>query len=237
MIELFYTKPENISDNEISFDDFEEKHILQTLKKDINDKILVTDGRGNVYQSIIIRKKPRLLVAIKKKEKKPKPEIDISLGIGFIRPNRLDFIFEKATELGVGNFYLFRSQFSNYLSGNFTRYQKIMRQALKQSQRFYLPEINVFDSVQLFIEQTRHFNNKIAAIGSEHPSLLKNLNKMPIKDNDSVLLAIGPEGGFSEKEIEQLCENNFSPVSLGKNRLRAETAVIAGISVIQLHVY
>ncbi|MGD9486702.1 MAG: 16S rRNA (uracil(1498)-N(3))-methyltransferase [Calditrichaceae bacterium] len=236
-MEIFFANPGDIKDTHITLDDFEKKHILQSLKKNSGDTILITDGKGSLYQTVIESKKPDLVLKIEKCEYHTPPEQQIGLGIGFIRPSRLEFALEKGTELGISKFYIFRSQFSNYYSDNTDRYEKILRQAMKQSLQYYLPELIVYHSLDEFIQATYEYNHKIAAVSSEFPALLQFLNRHQCNEqNRSILISIGPEGGFSDREIQLLTETSFLPISLGKNRLRAETAAITAISAIQLYI-
>jgi 16S rRNA (uracil1498-N3)-methyltransferase len=231
-MELFYARPECISADEIELDDFERKHILKSLRKSAGDLISVTDGQGRLYQTRLIKEKPVLLLKIETAEEIPAPETDICLAAGFIRPNRLELMLEKCTELGVRRFCLLRSEYSNFTSGSVKRFEKITRQAIKQSQQYYLPRIEIFDSLKNFLSESKEYYHKFAAIDSSYPLLKDMLVDLKPGDSSSCCLVIGPEGGLSSKETGILDEHNFKPVSLGRNRLRAETAAISGISII-----
>lgn len=167
----------------------------------------------------------------------PKPQRHIALAIGYIRPARLDFIFEKGTELGVNDFYLIRTHHANYYSDNLTRYQKILRQALKQSQQFYLPQITPMSSLKEFLQHSQTYDYKIAAIDDAYPSLFNKINQIHWESPSSFLYIVGPEGGFSKDEVQLFDTSGFLLVSLGNNRLRAETAAISGISLIQQYMH
>ncbi|KAA3617260.1 MAG: 16S rRNA (uracil(1498)-N(3))-methyltransferase [Calditrichaeota bacterium] len=226
-MELFYAFPENISDNLLTLDSFEAKHLTKTLRKKTGDEIDITDGEGNHFSGIIESLKPGLTVKISSKKKIKKDEQNLSLGIAFIRPNRLEFVLEKGTELGVGSFHIFRSEHANYFSDNEKRFEKILRQAIKQSNRFWLPKLYLHKDFKSFIEKTNNIPLKLAAIDPNSPGISSHF---PINYTEETLLSIGPEGGFSDKEIIVLKENGFKDVSLGKFRLRAETAAIAGVA-------
>ncbi len=236
-MELFFAEPENIHNNEIVLSEFERKHILQTLRKAAGDEVIVTNGLGKLYRTKLITEKPKLRLEILSIEKKEKPPVSLSLAIGYIRPSRLEFVFEKGTELGVSNFFVIRTEHANYYSENFNRYQKIIRQALKQSQQFHLPKIQAFPSLDEFLKQTHSFDFKIAAISSDYPLLINKINSPDQDIYKSFLYIAGPEGGFNAKEIDRLQASDFSMVSLGSTRLRAETAAIAGISTIQQYIH
>ena len=232
-MEIFFAEPDQISDNKIVLDEFESKHILHTLKKKKGDLIRVTDGQGNVYHSEIIETGKRIGLEYHNHERFEKTVPNVALAVGFIRPNRLDVLIEKCTELGVNRFILFRSQNTNYVSYNLFRFNKILRQAIKQSLQFYLPEIKIIEKFDEFINKSVNFDLKLVAHSPDVPSIIPVLNDNEVGKYKSVILAIGPEGGFSEDELKKFKRKNFIPVSLGKTRLRTETAAITGVSVLQ----
>ncbi len=236
-MELFYAEPGQIDNQLITLDDFEKKHLLQTLRKQPGEQINITDGQGKLYHCLIIKNKKEIVAEIQSVEQKPEPHLNLSLGLGFIRPARLEMILEKGTELGVTRFYLFKSEFANYHSDNVKRYQKILRQAVKQSLRFYLPRIILTDAFPQFVGTTKSCKCKFAAIDAGQPALISQLRRQGLNSGDEVLLTIGPEGGFSDAERMMMHESNFIPVSLGINRLRSETAAISGLAVVQSFFY
>jgi 16S rRNA (uracil1498-N3)-methyltransferase len=210
-------------------DEFESKHLRTTLRKQIGDVIDATDGCGFHYKAKIITIKPRVSLEILNKKFTGANNAQINLGVGFIKPNRLEFILEKGTELGVRSFYFFRSEHANYYSDNLQRFQKIVRQAIKQSNRFYMPEIKLFKRFSEFIQTSLQIENRIAAIDPTFPTLNAVINDT----GKDFLFCIGPEGGFSPAETELMNKNGFTSISLGKYRLRAETAAIAAVATLQ----
>lgn len=237
-MELFYTSPENIADGEIIPDEFERRHMLQTLRKSSGDTVFVTDGQGNLYRTRLTAEKPQVRLFIEEREQKAADEAPVALAVGFIRPNRLEFILEKGTELGVSHFHLIRSAFSNYGTQNTDRFQKILRQAIKQSVRFHLPHISTYASMQEFTTGGTKYDVTLAAVDSSYPSLWRTLNELPAGEaNQSFCFTVGPEGGFRRDELDLLKEARFQFVSLGAHRLRAETAAISGISLIQQYIH
>ncbi len=235
-MELFFADSEQISKDRITLDEFESKHIQHTLKKKAGDVILITDGRGNLYHTKIIKLSKRICLNYHRKEKFEKAFPEITLAVGFIRPNRVDILLEKCTEIGVSKFILFRSQFANYISFNTVRLSKILRQAVKQSLQFFLPTVIVIDQFKQFFNITADYDSKIIAQGPESSGLIKNLDQIELYNKKSVLLTIGPEGGFSKSEMDEFLKHKFLPVSLGMTRLRAETAAIYGVSVLKSYI-
>ena len=222
--------PQNVAEESLLLDDFEAKHLLKTLRKKIGDSVAVTDGKGRHFTGRVTAVKPKCTISIESRDEMKRESKNIALGLAFIRPNRLEFVLEKCTELGVNSFYLFRSIHANYFSNNHERFEKILRQAIKQSKRFFLPDLYLLPDFDSFIAKTSEITCKIAAIDPNSPSI----TSVSSQENKDVLFCVGPEGGFSANEISLLKKNQFLDVSLGSYRLRAETAAIAGISKLLL---
>lgn len=236
-MELFFANPENIQADEIILDDFERKHALNVLRKSPGEPLAVTDGVGNLFRTTIISERPQVRLKINGREHHPLPRPKLILAVGFIRPNRLEFILEKGTELGVSAFYLIQTAYANYATGNTDRWQKILRQAMKQSLQYYLPQVQVFASLHDFLTSSEFCTLRLAAIDRNHPPLLDVLNEQFNAKPESVCLAIGPEGGFNPEEVDLFQEYGFHAVSLGKSRLRTETAALSGISIIRQFIH
>lgn len=233
-MELYFTCPENIAGGYAKFDAFESTHILNTMRNKTGDLIHFTDGEGRLYSGHITETRPLLKAQSKLIKQLPWPPRSLSiLGIGFIRPSRLDYMIEKSTELGINKFYLFASQHTNYYTENSNRWEKIARQAIKQSNQLYLPEIIILPSFLSFLEAVSSIKNKFMAEQIASNPLADILRTIKHKDENIVFL-IGPEGGFEKKEIEMAEKDGFLAVSFCENRLRTETAAISAASYINL---
>jgi len=232
-MELYYCQPSGISPPTITLDAFESRHMTVTMRKKKGDLVTITDGLGHVYHCTIGDIKRTVRLNITSMESMLPPKRRIALAIGYIRPNRLEFVLEKGTELGVTDFYLLRSRYSNYKGSNAERYEKYLRQAIKQSLHYYLPRLHLLNNLKDMIESTQDYANRIAAIAPSSPPLTEILKTDSVSSED-VLIAIGPEGGFSLDEITWMDEGGFKMASLGLYRLRAETAAISGIALIIL---
>ncbi len=230
-MELFYAEPDSIRDDLAILDDFERRHIVQTLRKKEGETIHFTDGRGHHYIGTILQLKPQLTVQIEQKTFLPQPKNPLTLACGFIKQTRLDFILEKGTELGVNHFIFFKSRYANYFSANQQRLNKIIRQALKQSLHFYFPTLTFFRTFEAFLKATQPFGIRLAAIDRTFPLLKEVLQATPISEN--MIMVIGPEGGFSSEEIQKLLQHGFTGFSLGNQRLRTETAALSAVSFVK----
>lgn len=156
--------------------------------------------------------------------------ISIILAQGILKGNKMDIVIQKATELGVNEIIPViteRSQLKETRKTN--RWQKIAEEASKQSGRSIVPLIH--DSIQ--------FSDLIDTYKSLKGFIFYEKDGMNLKaaisklDCNKILLIIGPEGGFTEEEINYARQNNILSVTLGKRILRAETASISVITLIQ----
>jgi 16S rRNA (uracil1498-N3)-methyltransferase len=233
-MDFYFAEPDNISEELITLDRFEQKHIIGTMRKKIGDHIAIIDGEGGYYECRIAELKPCLKIQIIRKDKKKRPTISVELAISFIKPARLELILEKGTELGVNRFHIFKSRYANYMSDNKERFDKKVRQALKQSQQYFLPQIKLYSNLGEFIKNSMAIQSRLIAVDNTFPALLSTLIKLDMKFSfKSIILAVGPEGGFSKEELDEFKSADFSFVSLGSSRLRAETAAISGFSILK----
>jgi 16S rRNA (uracil1498-N3)-methyltransferase len=236
-MELFYTEPEQIGVSSAKFDRFESKHIVTTLRKKAGDELRFTDGLGNVYHGVITQTKPELTATYKKMELMPEPMPKVHLAIGFIKQTRMDIAIEKCTELGVRNFYLFAGEHSNYYSNNVKRWQKITRQALKQSMRYYLPQVTCFKNFRSVLDHTSTITKRIISLQSADNTFSRLNTYFGSGLTSDIVIFIGPEGGFSQEEIQSSLDHNCFAVTFGSGRLRSETAAIAAIAGLNLIIY
>lgn len=147
---------------------------------------------------------------------------DINL---FVAPtknaDRMEWLVEKATEIGVSSITMMRCEHSERKTVNHDRLLKMAVSAMKQSQQSFLPEVHDITPFEEIIEQ--NFGQKfIAFVDHSNPDHLKNLVAPGVK----YALLIGPEGDFTKSEVDRAMENNWKKVSLGPTRLRTETAAL-----------
>ena len=218
-MQLFYSKEISSS---LLLNKEESNHCIKVLRKKENDIIFVTDGTGFLYTCQIIKiEKSLVKVQIIKKIKKNKtPSIELAISFPKQR-NRIDWIIEKATEIGVDKITPLICENSERIKINIDRMQKIAISSMKQSLRTYLPKISEIQQFSKFI-QTAKYDKKYIA------HCKKDSNKKKIKHEkfQNSCILIGPEGDFSKKEIKKANDLNFKSVTLSQNRLRTETAAI-----------
>jgi 16S rRNA (uracil1498-N3)-methyltransferase len=222
-MELFYHEHADKNASQIIFDDFESSHILKSKRKKTGNEIHFTNGRGDLFKGIISETKPKTKCSCTWINHYPLSNNKFTLAVGFIRPNRLDFLIEKITELGIHKIIIFGSQNSNYFSDNTERWYKIARQAIKQSLRYYLPAIETFNNFDLFLDHCTAYDGKFIA-GQNAETFVKEIDFNRYKN---IIYIIGPEGGLTSTENKSANDIGFKSIKLGNYRLRTETAALA----------
>jgi 16S rRNA (uracil1498-N3)-methyltransferase len=220
---LFYAKPDDIQGTSIIIEGQEAIHISKVLRHSEGDEILVTDGLGNEYECKIINvKKKSVYLDILSTQSHPKSNPQIILCMGIIKKrDRLEFAVEKAVELGVSRILLFEGEHSQKGNVREDRLESTAISAMKQSLRFYLPEVVVEQNISDAISKNAQNSRVILADETTEKSEQEEKNQ-----TGTYFLIVGPEGGFSSNEREILERFNPKYYSLGKHRLRAETAAI-----------
>jgi 16S rRNA (uracil1498-N3)-methyltransferase len=219
---LFFS--EKIEGEIAFFSEEESQHIRHALRKKTGDIIYFTDGAGYCYSGQLFHEAKAVQVIIKSKEKKQRPAYSLSLCIAPLKqPERLEWIIEKAVELGVFEINLVQTQHTERPNIKVERLRRLAIAALKQSLQFYLPSISAVQPFSDLILQPFEGSKAIAWCGDSFP---KQHLAMTINPEKSLKLLIGPEGDFSENEVKQAMEVGYSVVHLGHTRLRTETAAI-----------
>ena len=230
-MQLFYTP--DISEKTYTFSKEESKHCIKVLRKKIYDDIHLVDGRGNLYHTTLIDDNPNgCTVEVKQKEVDfNKRKYRIHMVVSPTKKNdRFEWFLEKVTELGVDEITPIICQNSERKVIKPERLNKILVAAMKQSLKAYLPKLNKTVSWKEFVQQKFNTDRFIAHCGEGGKTPLKQW----LKPQQDVMILIGPEGDFSDEEVREAMSSGFVPVSLGKSRLRTETAAVAACHTINL---
>jgi len=161
-------------------------------------------------------------------------EQNIWLAFTPIKQNPLNFIIQKATELGVQKFIPILSERTMVKDINIERVKKIIVESAEQSNRISIPEINNLESLKKFLSGFPKNGCLVFCDINCNKNDLKNI--LSKKDSGPICILIGPEGDFSEKERQLIIEKKeIYPLSLATNILRAETAAIAAVTIVNYH--
>lgn len=201
----------------------ESQHCIRVLRYDRGDEILLTDGRGTTYQARITNPHPKHceFEVISSQKQEPHHHFHLHIAIAPTKNvERLEWMVEKCTEIGVDEITPLLCRFSERKQLRTDRLEKIILSAAKQSLTPYLPVLNGLTPFDKFIKGHSAQGGLFIAHCYERD---KRSLKEEMRGGDITIL-IGPEGDFSEQEIETALAAGYVPVSLGESRLRTETA-------------
>lgn len=222
-MEIFYAP-----DIQISPFLFEEEsfHCVKVLRHQIGDVITICDGNGYFYKAkILVADKHKCSIEIVETEFTVRRKHQLHIAISPTKnKERFEWFLEKATEIGIDEITPILSTRTERSKLNHERMNKILSGAMKQSQRSYLPVLNeakkYIDFIGISTSQTTE--KFICHVDANNKQTLKQKYSV----GKSAFILIGPEGDFTNEEIELAIKNNFISVSLGENTLRTETAGI-----------
>ena len=229
----FFT--ENISDEQIVLTGEDAHHVSKVLRMKTGDELTVSDGKKYDYTCLIeaFSKDEVYLKIINKEENKTEPQVKIRLYQCLPKGDKFDFIVQKAVELGAVEIIPVISRFcvakanKNDFEKKLVRYNKIAKEAAKQSQRGIIPTVSNIISFECAIKQVNGSESIIFYEGGG-----ERVSQILDKDTKEVNAFVGSEGGFSLEEIELAKENGVETATLGKLILRCETAAVAGVTTI-----
>jgi 16S rRNA (uracil1498-N3)-methyltransferase len=210
------------------------RHVVQVLRKQPGDMLLLTNGRGvSASATIKIAEKKKLLVGVSDVQSHEPAKSQLHLCVAFTKnASRNEWLLEKATELGVHSIVPVIATRTERDRIRYDRWRNILVAALIQSQQYHLPDLT--EALPL-TEILRRFNGiEQKLVGhciSEAPRTAIATALQPGKDT---VMLIGPEGDFTEAEVKMCVEHGFAGISLVHQRLRTETAAIAACTYFNL---
>ena len=231
---LFYSENLSSQNKQVLLGEEEGRHLQNVLRKKQGDSIQITNGKGLLAEALIVAGKTKSLVCdVQSLRHMPSPpERNIHIALSTIRPNRLDWAVEKLTELGVGSISFFHSQFTSVRAFKADHLRKIAISAMKQSRQCFLPDINTPLPFSNWLQSLPKKGSQVRLLAH-----LEESSKDPRQvkwGEKSLVIAIGPEGGFSENELTLATENKFVTVKIDNHILRTETAAVTAASQVKL---
>ena len=235
----FYVPQPRLERGMLKVEGEEVKHIRKVLRLTEGDEITVFDGLGKEFEGTIVEEGlSSVMIKIQKvySSKKDSP-LEVTLAQSLLKGEKMDYLIQKATELGVKDVIPFLSSRSVPLLDKLGklkrhhRWERIAIEASKQCGRSVVPKI---ESLQDYSEILRRASpNTLRLIFWEREGTkLKEILERS-KESKKIFFVIGPEGGLSKGEVEGAKRAGFIPVTLGKRILRAETASLCFLSILQ----
>lgn len=215
----FYDSDITAEMSSFTLSEAESKHIVRVLRMVDGDQLILLNGRGNTFTCTITDAHPkRCVLCVNKTSTESLSTHSIHIAISPTKQSdRMEWFIEKATEIGVTEISLISSKNQERSKVKLDRLIKRAISAMKQSQRTFLPKINDIISVESFIKA-----NPNGIIAHCYDSPKSKFSEVFQKKNCPIL--IGPEGDFTQSEVKLALQNGYKTITLGKNRLRTETA-------------
>lgn len=232
-MQLYYTN--KIENNFAFLDEEEMQHVIKTLRKKIGDQVDLMDGKGSFYHCRIVEiaKRETKLQILSKREESLTWDFNIHLAIAPTKNiDRIEWMLEKAVEIGINELTPIICRHSERKQLRIDRLEKIAIAAAKQSRKSFFTKINEAQDFEKLITNATENQKYIAHCQTDNLEQLRDIFRK--KTSESVLILIGPEGDFSLEEIKKAESKDFRSVSLGKSRLRTETAGLLACSVFHI---
>lgn len=211
----------------------ESHHCVKVLRKSKTDQITGLDGNGGVYEATILEANPKAcIVQLNKSEQQTKEwQFHLELVIAPTKNNnRFEWFVEKVTEIGVDKIIPVFCDRSERKKLRTDRLKRIIKSAAKQSEKAYLPEIAIPSYLGRYwsrLAKTKQPQEERLIALCENNQQRISLQEAHLGSGTDVSILIGPEGDFSSAEKQAAIDNDFRPLTLGKSRLRVETAGVA----------
>jgi 16S rRNA (uracil1498-N3)-methyltransferase len=235
----FFVDKEFIKDGRVEITGADAEQIRKVLRMKEGDEIAILDGHGWEYKvQLDDIKKGYATGEIKSKDFKAEDsKIKIILGQGIPKGEKMDFIVQKATELGVGEIVPLKLErcvvkIPQSRADKIKRWQRIAKESSEQSLRRFIPSIKFVYNLREFCDKYKNSDLKIVFYEGEKKRGFKKLlnEKGEVK---SISVIVGPEGGLSSEEVEIAISYGFITAGLGQRILRTETVSLSAISILQ----
>jgi 16S rRNA (uracil1498-N3)-methyltransferase len=238
----FFVNRRNISGDTAVLSGTEAGHMLRTLRLRTGDSFFSFDEDGNRYRMRILEATSRSLRAevLESFPPEPLPDVPVTLLVGLPKADKMDFILEKATELGCTRVIPFRSSRTiprldaQDAKKRLLRWERIALAAAKQCGSGRVPDISPLLPFADALRMGAEAEGKIVFYEGEGKFGLKKV-LTGMNGVKSVALLIGPEGGFSEEEVLEAERKGFMRAGLGSRILRVETAAVAALAMTTYH--
>ena len=233
---FFYISEYDPSKKQIVLDEETSKHVVQVLRMKKGERLNLSDGKGNLLTAEINDDhKKHCEVKIEDTKHKEQDTRKITIAISILKnSNRFEWFLEKATEIGIHEIIPLICKRTEKQKFREDRMQNILISAMLQSQQCWLPVLHKPIDYELIFRQEEiiHTSQKFIAHCIEEEK--RNLADLVNETLSSQVILIGPEGDFTNEEVQLAIYNHFDAVSLGETRLRAETAGIVAATILKI---
>lgn len=238
---VFFLPPDLITPPTVTITGELLTHVRDSLRVRIGDQLLIGDGQGRrYYTEVTAVTKQTVTGRIIKSLLEPPPKApSLILGQALLKGEKMDWVIQKATELGVGTIIPLQSRHSivqpraDRIEAQTARWQRIALEAAQQSEQWRVPTVTSPLRVQQYASEASP--QSLRLILTERRETSANLTgiALPTSPQHTITVLVGPEGGWTREEMAEVEKVGFVPITLGPRILRAETAAITAIVILQ----
>lgn len=238
---VFFVSPHQITPPTATLTGDVVPHLRDSLRMVVGDKLLLGDGRGHRYRATITATaKHAITVRLEERfDEPPSQKPSLTLGLALLKGDKMDWVIQKVTELGASAIVPLQTRHSvvhlkhERIETQMARWQRIALEAAQQSEQWRLPTVRPPQTFSAFLGQPALGARRV--ILAERQGGAQGLSELdyPVGPDASITVLIGPEGGWSREEFAQALQAGCRPVTLGPHILRAETAAIVAIGLLQ----
>lgn len=214
------------------------RHAIQVLRLNVGETLIVFNGEGGDYLATVesINKRGASIVIQQYQSGVSESPLNLTLAQAIIKPDKMDFALQKAVELGVNTIQPLFTERSvvrlnkESLEKKHNHWQGIIIAACEQSGRCIVPTLKPSLYLDDYLNET-HTTQRLILVPGDYPKI----KQLPPPTHNALELVIGPEGGFSESEVQLSLQAGLQAISLGSRILRAETATLTSLALLQQH--
>lgn len=210
----------------------ESHHMSRVLRMKVGDFVFVTDGKGSIYKGRIQSLTGKMAVVgdLEKLENTQKRNYQLQMIVAPTKQiDRVEFFLEKSVEIGLDEFCPIITSNSERRKINHERLERIAISAMKQSLKAELPVVYELQSFDAFLKKNQIQKDQKFIAHCHEDIKQYNITEV-IKPEQSYQFLIGPEGDFSKDEVQIAMQHGFTPISLGSQRMRTETAALSCVA-------
>ncbi|MEJ8840997.1 RsmE family RNA methyltransferase [Lacibacter sp. H375] len=229
---FFYIDSFDASEQFITLNEETSKHVVQVLRMQVGEQLYLTDGKGSLLTAAITdAHKKHCVVQVKSVSHQPQAARKITIAVSLVKnASRFEWFLEKATEIGVTEIIPLLSERTERQHFRYDRMKGIVVSAMLQSQQSWMPVLH--QPVKFEQLKTMQFENSLKLIAHCEETEKNSFSNFQIEKFSNAIILIGPEGDFTNEEINQAIAAGYKPIMLGETRLRTETAGVVAAALL-----
>jgi 16S rRNA (uracil1498-N3)-methyltransferase len=238
---VFFVPPEQVTPSTVTISGDLLRHVRDSLRIHVGEELLLGDGAGRRYRTVVeTLSKQALTARILETQCEPARQAPaLVLGQALLKGDKMDWVIQKASELGVSRIAPLQTRQSivqpkaGRIEIQTARWQRIALEAAQQSEQWHVAVVTAPQSLSLYLTTEPPSTSRlILTERRESAGSLREL-ELPVSPEARIVLLVGPEGGWATEELAMAEKEDWKPVTLGPTILRAETAAIVAIGIVQ----